>query len=351
LQALNSLILHVNFHFRNEKYTSKKLSSQLQNLLDNMSFQTFKVYLFAVLSMLFWGLSFVWFKIVIKWYEPITIIFLRLIMSGSLLLLFMLFTRSWQTIKRKHLKYFLMLSFAQPLCYFLGESFGLTLVSSTIASVIIATIPLFSPFAAYYVVREKVTFQVVAGIIFSFAGILFMLFNPDLSLNAAPKGVLLLFVAVFAAVGYSVIIRKISHEYNPVTIITHQNLIGAVYFLPLFLIFDFQHFITITPPRELILAMLQLAVFASTLAYVFYIIAIKGIGMLKANVFTNLIPVFTGIFSFFILDEKFTAVKIAGMFMVMLGVLVSQSRKIAQLMLRENQLKIRTNRIKRPVKI
>jgi len=311
-----------------------------------MSFQTFKVYLFAVLSMLFWGLSFVWFKIVVKWYEPITIIFLRLIISGSLMLLYMFVTRSWQTIKRKHLKYFLLLSFAQPLCYFLGESFGLKLVSSTMASVIIATIPLFSPFAAYYVVREKVTFPVILGIIFSFAGILLMLFNPDFSLNAAPKGVLLLFVAVFAAVAYSVIIRKISHEYNPVTIITHQNLIGAVYFLPLFLIFDFQHFITITPTRELVMAMLQLSVFASTLAYVFYIIAIKGIGMLKANVFTNLIPVFTGIFSFLILDEQFTAMKISGMIMVMLGVVVSQSRKIGQMLLWSSQKNLLTNRFK-----
>jgi len=151
---------------------------------------------------------------------------------------------------------------------------------------------------------------------------------------------------VFAAVAYSVIIRKISHEYNPVTIITHQNLIGALYFLPLFLIFDFQHFITVTPTRELILAMLQLSVFASTLAYVFYITAIKGIGMLKANVFTNLIPVFTGIFSFFILDEKFTALKIAGMIMVMFGVLVSQSGRIAQLFLRDHQRKLLMNRIK-----
>ncbi len=302
-----------------------------------MKLQTVKVYLFAVLSMLFWGLSFVWFKIVVKWYEPITIIFLRLIISSTLLIAFLLLTRTWQTIKRKHIKYFLLLSFTQPFCYFLGESFGLKHVSSTIASVIIATIPLFSPFAAYYVVREKVTFSVIIGIAFSFAGILLMLFNPDLSLNASPKGVLLLFFAVFAAVAYSVIIRKISHEYNPVTIITHQNLIGALYFLPLFLFFDFNHFLTVKPTRELVLAMLQLAVFASTLAYVFYIIAIKGIGMLKANVFTNLIPVFTGLFSFFLLGETFTALKIGGIILVMSGVVLSQSQKIGQFL---NQKKI-----------
>lgn len=286
--------------------------------------------------MLFWGLSFVWFKIVVKWYDPITIIFLRLIISGSLMVLFMLLTRSWQTINRKHLKYFLLLSFFQPFCYFLGESFGLTMVSSTIASVIIATIPLFSPIAAYFMVKEKVTKHIIAGIIVSFAGILLMLFNPDFSLNASPKGVMLLFVAVLAAVAYSVIIRKISHEYNPVTIITHQNLIGAVYFLPLFLIFDFKHFISVEPTWELISAMLQLSVFASTLAYVFYIIAIKGMGMIKANVFTNLIPVFTGLFSFLILNEKFTTFKIAGMILVMFGVLVSQSHRLGRLLLKKD---------------
>jgi drug/metabolite transporter (DMT)-like permease len=304
-----------------------------------MSLQTFKVYSFAVLSMLFWGLSFVWFKIVVKWYEPVTIIFLRLVISGTLLVTFTLFTNSWQAIQRKHLKYFLLLSFAQPLCYFLGESYGLKLVSSTIASVIIATIPLFSPFAAYFMIREKVTLPVIVGIVFSFGGILLMLLNPDLSLNASPKGVLLLFFAVFAAVAYSVIIRKISHEYTPVTIITYQNLIGAIYFLPIFLIFDFRDFIKVKPTRELVVAMLQLAVFASTLAYVFYIQAIKGIGMIKANVFTNLIPVFTGIFSFFVLDEKFTALKIAGMVIVMMGVVVSQSRNIAQLIFRISKRK------------
>jgi drug/metabolite transporter (DMT)-like permease len=140
-------------------------------------------------------------------------------------------------------------------------------------------------------------------------------------------------------VAYSVIIRKISHEYNPVTIITYQNLVGALYFLPLFLIFDFQHFITIKPNRELVLAMLQLAVFASTLAYVFYIIAIKEIGVIKANIFTNLIPVFTGLFSFIILDERFSLLKIAGMILVLGGVIVSQMQRISQIMVNRRRQK------------
>lgn len=296
-----------------------------------MSFQTFKIYLLAVLSMLFWGLAFVWFKIVIKYYEPVTIIFLRLVVSGIILISFLLLTRSWQKIKREHLKYFFLLSFTQPFCYFLGESFGLKLVSPTIAAVIIATIPLFSPLAAYYMVREKVTLPVMVGIILSFLGILSLLFKTDRSFNASPLGVLFLLGAVLSAVIYSVIIRKIPDEYSPVTIITVQNLIGAVYFLPVFLVFDYKHFITVIPNQELITALLQLAIFGSSLAYIFYVTAIQGIGVVKTNIFANLIPLITGVFSFFILGERFTVLKITGMALVLFGLVIAQSGKIGKI--------------------
>jgi len=318
---------------------NSKLRAQITNFAaqnrtpgtGRMKLKTFKLYLFAVLSMLFWGLSFVWFTIVNKDYGPITIIFLRLIISSALMSFFLLLARLWQPIRKGDLKFFLLLSFSQPLCYFLGESFGLGMVSPTVASVIIATIPLFSPIAAYFTLRERVTWPVLIGIAFSFAGVLIMLINPDLSLNASPLGIMLLFFAVISAVAYSVIIRKISHEYHPVVVITYQNLIGAVYFLPLFLVFDFRQFLVIKPSSASIMALVQLSVFASTLAYIFYIIAIKGIGVIKANVFTNLIPVFTGIFALFVLNELFTASKIVGMLMVMFGVFCSQSKKVSQL--------------------
>ena len=304
------------------------------------------IYVYALLAMLFWGLSFIWTSILLHYYEPVTIIFIRLIISSLFLFAVVVATRSFKPLEKKDIPLLILSAVFNPFLYFLLENYGLKNTSPAIAAVIIATIPLFSPFAGYFLVREKVTIPVVLGIVFSFFGIILMLINPDFSLNASPKGVLLLFLAVFAAVAYSVIIRKISHEYNPVTIITHQNLIGAVYFLPLFMVFDFQHFITVTPTSELIMALLQLSVFASTLAYVFYIIAIKGIGVIKANVFANLIPVFTGFFSFIILGETFTALKIAGMLLVLFGVVVSQSGRLAQLMLRNKQSSMLMNRAK-----
>ena len=278
--------------------------------------------------MLFWGLSFVWFKVVIKYYEPITIIFLRLVISGSLLLLFLYFTGKFEKIHRKDIKWFLALAFTQPLCYFLGESFGLKLVSSTIASVIISTIPVFSPLVAFYTIKEKFSIYSLAGILVSFAGVLIMIMRKDLSLSAAPAGIALLFFAVFSALFYAVIIRKFSFSYSPVTIITAQNVIGMFYFLPLFLVFDFSHFITVEPTFELVSALLQLSVFASIFAYMLYISVLREFGVTKANIFTNLIPIFTAIASWIILGEMLTIAKIAGMIIVILGVIVSQWKEL-----------------------
>jgi len=299
-----------------------------------------RYYIYAILSMLFWGLTFVWFKIAVDYYEPITIIFIRLVLSSALLFLFVKFGKWNEQIHKSDYKWFALLSLSQPFFYFLGESFGLKYVSSTVSSAIIATIPLFSPLAAMWFTREKINIYTWLGIVVSFIGIIIMLVNPDLSLNASPKGIFLLFFAVFSAVVYSVIVKKLTHKYSALTIISRQNLIGAFYFLPFFIFFDFKDFLLVKPDVDLILAMLQLAIFGSCLAYLFFILAVANLGMVKANIFTNLIPVFTAIAAYFVLSEVFTLQKIAGILLVVFGILVSQSQGILQLLNRNNKQKI-----------
>ena len=77
-------------------------------------------------------------------------------------------------------------------------------------------------------------------------------------------------------------------------------MLGALYFLPLFLIFDFHQVITIKPDFELVSALVQLAVFASSAAYIMFIPVVRQLGINRATMFTNFIPVFTALFSFFI---------------------------------------------------
>ncbi|MDO9613572.1 MAG: DMT family transporter, partial [Bacteroidota bacterium] len=111
----------------------------------------------AILSMIFWSFSFVWIKIVYEAYGPLTTILFRLIISTGLLLVFTILSRKLQKIKAGDLKLFILMAFFEPFLYFMGESYGLLYVSSTVASVIVATIPLFSPIAAWYFYKEKLS--------------------------------------------------------------------------------------------------------------------------------------------------------------------------------------------------
>ena len=287
----------------------------------------FGIYPIVILSMVFWGMSFVWTSIVFKYYHPITTIFLRLIISSLLLTAFIFITGKAEKIKKEDRGLLFLSALFNPFFYFLGENFGLKNSTPTISAVIIATIPVFTPIVAFFTLREKLSWLNIAGIVISFFGIGIMLVNPDLSMNASPAGVVLLLGAVASAITYSVFLKKLTHKYSALTIITYQNTIGVLYFLPLFFIFDFKHFMTVRPNPELVSSLVQLAFFASSLAFIFYTMTIKEIGVSRANVFSNLIPVFTAIFSAIFISEIFSITKIAGMAIVIAGVMVAQMKK------------------------
>lgn len=282
------------------------------------------VHIAAFLSMFFWGISYVWSKVVFEFYTPITTIFFRLLISVVILFIFMKVTGRLQFIKRKDLGLLVVSAFFNPFLYFVGESFGLQLVSASVSAFIIATIPVFTPVFAFWLLKERLKPLPLAGLIVSFIGVLFIIFRVDLSLDASPWGIALLFLAVSSAIIYAIILKKLVARYNPVSLIAWQELIGVLYFLPLFLYFDVNTIWSIQPSTNAVLSLLALGIFASAIAYVLYTFVLKNMTLSKANIYINLIPVFTAIAAYFVLDDIFTPVKITGMILVILGVVLSQ---------------------------
>ena len=280
--------------------------------------------------MLLWGMSFVWTSIVLDYYQPVTIIFLRLTISTVFLFSWIKLFQKVEKINKEDYKLFLISALFNPFFYFLGENYGVKFTSPSISAVIIATIPLFAPIVAYFRLKEKLSWLNIVGIVISFFGIILMLLNKNLSFETSPKGTLFLFIAVFSAVIYSVYLKILSQKYSPFFIIAIQNLIGLILFLPLFLVFDFSEFITIKPDLKLISSLLALAVFCSSIAFVAFTIATREIGVSKTNVFANLIPVFTGVFSFIIIGEQLNLQKILGIVIVVAGLFFSQIKKPLQ---------------------
>ena len=282
-------------------------------------------YALAFFAMLFWGMSFVWIKIVYQYYDPLTTIFIRLIISSALLLLLAWIMKIRIIPERKDFKAFLFLAFLEPFIYYIGESFGIQRVSSSVAAIMIATIPIVTPVFAYLKLKERLSLMNFIGIFVSFAGILLMIFKKDLSLEYSLIGILLLLVAVIAGAYYTIQLKPLSSKYSPITIIINMNIIGAVYFLPFFLYFDYHDFIQVTPNTELITALAELILFSSIMALVFFVKVVERIGPSKTAVFTNFIPVVTVIAAWFLLpDEVITVKMLIGIFIVTVGVFVAQ---------------------------
>ena len=281
--------------------------------------------------MLLWGMSFVWTSIVLEVYQPVTVIFLRLILSTIFLYSWVRIFQKKEKINKEDYKLFFISALFNPFFYFLGENYGVKFTSPTISAVLISTIPLFAVVVAYFKLKEKLSWINILGVCISFAGVLIMLFNNKLQLEASPKGVFALMIAVISAVGYVVYLKILSSKYSPFFIIATQNLIGLIYFLPIFLIFEFNQFIIVKPDLTVIGSLIALAVLCSSFAFVAFTIVTREIGVSKANVFSNLIPVFTGVFSFLVIGEDLNMQKILGIVIVVSGLFFSQLKKPIQI--------------------
>lgn len=274
--------------------------------------------------MIFWSLSFIWFKIANETFRPITIVFIRLTFSVILLTSYLVIRKSFMKIQKKDRKLFLMLALFEPFFYFLGESFGLTYVSATVCSVMISTIPVFATLGARLIFKERLKGINYAGIILSFLGVVVFILNKDGSLSFNIKGLILLLLAVLSAVGYNLTLSKLVGAYKPVYIVNVQNIIGAVLFLPLFLIFDVRHLVNTPVTIKLLTPVFELAVFASCGAFIMFAYSVSKMGISKSTVFSNCIPVFTALFSFILMSDRLTLQNIIGMTIVIAGLFMSQ---------------------------
>jgi len=283
------------------------------------------IYLGVVVSMLVWSLSFIWYKQLYLFnIHPISLIFFRLVISSSILWLFLLAIRHAKLPDSRIMRQIALAALFEPFFYFLGECYGIQYVTSTTAAVIISTIPLFTPLASVFILKEKLGFYNWLGIILSVLGIVMVMMENGLHFSASPLGVVLMFLAVFAAVGYSVCIKKVTGKCSSIMVVALQNTFGIIYFLPLFLIMELKHVASLNFSIEMFLPLLYLSFFASSLAFVLYIRAIDRIGAIRSNVLVNLIPVFTAIFSFFLLGEKLGLIRLLGVGVVILGVFIAQ---------------------------
>jgi drug/metabolite transporter (DMT)-like permease len=282
------------------------------------------VYIGVVAAMLMWSLTFVWFKIINEYYGPFTIVFLRLFLSAVILLGISWFSSHLQRIQPGDLMRFLALALVYPFIYFLAESHGLIMITASQGAVIISTIPLVVPVGAYVMLNERLSMLNIIGILISFTGVIIVVMKRDFSFNASPMGIFLMLLAVFAAAGYTLMVKKMTEKYNAFTITTYQNIIGSILFLPLFLTFEYREFLQAHHTFRGILNLGNISIFGSSLAFILYNYGVKVLGATKTETFSNIIPVLTAVFGYFMLGEDLGMQKLTGIAVVLTGLFLAQ---------------------------
>ena len=289
-----------------------------------------KIYILMTFAVAIWGISLVLTKEVFAsdphFTAPI-IIFCRLLFSITIFVPIMLIIKKFERMKKGDLKCFLLLAFLEPFLYFLCENSGLQYVSSGVASIIIASIPVFIPFGMFLVYHERLKVVHVVGVVLSLVGVCLMILGEDEGYVFEFKGLALLGAAVAVAVVNTLTLVKVVDKYNPLTITMYQNMIGLLYFLPVILFSQMGNFQAITFTPKVFLLLGTLGIGCSTLAYVCFNYSIRNIGATPTLVFNNATPVFTLFFACILGQEVLTWGKIAGMAVAVLGVTIVQLKK------------------------
>lgn len=291
------------------------------------------VYLLLAFAAIVWGISFIMTKELFQSEEHITVLIIltfRLLLASAVTIPTLLLLHKLEPIKKGDLKWFLLLALCEPFIYSICETSGVRLVSGSMASIVVATIPLFVPFGMAAAYKEKIRGITLVGIALSLVGLSVMLLfgngGTASNIDANPAGLAWLAGAVAIAVVFTIVLVKLVDRYKPFTITAYQNLFGCIYFIPVMLMLDGGSLPLLSYSGKMIVLLLLLGVFCSTVAYVFYNIGVARLGASAACIFTNVIPVFSLLAALLIGQEQFSWSKPIGILIVVTGVVLAQTK-------------------------
>lgn len=282
-------------------------------------------HLAALLTILIWGTTFISTKILLSDFQPVEILFFRFIMG-----FFVLLAASPQRLKGVSKKQELVF-IAAGLCgiclYYLLENIALTLTMASNVGVIISAAPFFTAILVYLLVKsERPGVNFFVGFVAAMAGIILISFNGS-KLKLNPMGDLLAIIAALIWACYSVLTKKISSFGYPVILTTRRTFFyGILFMIPVLFFFDFRLDLARFTNSSNLFNILYLGIGASALCFVTWNFSVKTLGAVKASVYIYMVPVITVVTSVLILHERLTLLAVIGTVLILIGLLLSESR-------------------------
>ena len=275
--------------------------------------------------MLLWASSFIALKLAFVGFSPMVVIWGRMVV-GSLCFIFFSSRLRAVTFHRGDLKYLLFMAVCEPCIYFVFEAKALQLTTASQAGLITSMLPLMVALGAFLVLKETISRKTILGFSIAIGGACVLSLSGETSLSAPnpPLGNFLEFLAMVSATGYTLSLKHLTARYSAIFLTAFQSWTGAIFFSFFFLSPDIN--IPTQFPFLPTLAVLYLGSFITLGAYLLYNFGVSKIPANKASAYINLIPVFTVILGFLILDETFTIAQYCASTLVLLGVYISQQK-------------------------
>jgi len=273
---------------------------------------------------LLWGSSFIALKIAFRVYDPMVVIFSRMVLASLCFLLFWSRLTGGVAYRRGDWRWLLLMAGCEPCLYFIFEAKAIENTSASQAGMITALLPLMVAVTARLFLNERVSGRAMAGFALAVVGTVLLSWQATPT-SDAPHPVLgnfFEFLAMVCAVGYMVTLKQLTLRYSPFLLTAVQAFVGSVFYFPFLLLPA-----TALPARLEPLAtaaVLYLGVCVTIGAYGLYNYGISRIPASQASAFINLIPVFTAVLGYLVLGEVMRAGQYGSCALIFAGIWLSQ---------------------------
>ena len=260
----------------------------------------------ALCAQIIFGFSFMFTGVALKYASPMTVISNRYMVAFLGLSIVMLLSKQKLNF-RKNIFLLLLMSLFQPILYFVFETYGIKLTTSSFSGVMISMIPIVSMILGIFTLGEKPSPMQYVFSALSVAGVVISVYTGREDGIVNLSGVFLLLGAVLSSVGYNILSRKISAEFTVFERTYAMTLIGMVAFFVIALAENISTPINIVSSfasGQYILSILYLGVFSSVVAFLLLNYANTYLPVAKTTVFTNLTTVVSVIAGTVFLKEK-----------------------------------------------
>ncbi len=280
-------------------------------------------YILLLLLMMIWGFNVIAIKLVVNYFEPVTITAFRILTAGIVVLIVLAAKKEFRKMTRQQLVYVTIGSLTGITGHHYFLSMGLTMTTASNTGLIIALVPLMTSLLAIVFLGDRLTLLRFIGIFLGLIGVSFIVLNGSGELSSISRGDFYIFLCVLAQAVSFIYIKKATETMDARLITFWMQIIGAVFLFLISLKMEPQGLESLTTGKPWIWAVFaSSAILATGIGHMFYNRAIHQLGAGETAIFINLTPFFSLTGSYLFLDETIAAAQLFGFIFIVSGVVL-----------------------------